>query len=1045
MSAEHGITLYAANASADVTSRQSSVNITTPGAISGAVSARTSVGAFAAESVSGSVTATDGSISLSTLAGFQGDLSAGGSVTAFAAGSASGDIDAAHDIDLNVAGSYTGAATAGGRIDAFILGDLGGTLTGGQNGALIERGVSLTVAPRDASGGGNVNGDVTSVTAGVSINAAGDLTSNVSADTSATLNLGGAAASGSSVTAGQGVSIFAVGDIGGAIDAGGSVDASTAASFGNVTLTAGGNIYATARTDSTLTAEADGDIVLDLGNDAGSSHDVSADAGGKLDVSIFGSLSSGGSLLAGGDVTVFTLGALSASTIESSAGHADLTVGDGLDLSSLSGHSGVSASVLGLANVSTVTSAGGSIQLFAGGIMALGSASAADHLRLAGQRVTGSGQLQAGGDIDAVTVDAWSSNASAGRNLSVVADGIDSASLTADGDLYLLSTAHVTPASFHAGGDLTLAAVGNLLLAAATVDGDVRLLHTESTISGLLQVGGSVNRVEIHGSASSFYLDVADRIDDVWIGGNLLGPIFEADHIGRVVVLGDVSPGDAFDPNTGGFRNFRAASAIGSIETYGNFDAWVSVGDVAAETGTVHVIRAAGAVAGQIDAYAAVNLIEAGGAITATYPTERTGAAVGNSATVYDGRPGDGSTRRLTWAGDWSLDRVQATLDGLAAAVKAAGDEIGRAGVTLAEQATAVDARLDASAAEQAQALADAAAGLDQHTQASRAAAAVTADQASAGLARAFASLAVQSQAAGADARSSVGHIAADLDRLDADTDHDLAVASLSLTRFEARLSAARQAGLDARAERVSALTEAYQNEASHHDREVLYEAKSLYRYLLVERSRWLDDLQEKLEWASVAVSVVPILGTAASAVIDAGNAALYLSRGRLKDAAWSAAGILPFVTELRAGSRLGRALAHGAAEAATRVGRRAAKFGDDVVAIVRKAPHLACPTNSFAAGTQVVVGVAADGSLVTKSIEDVRVGDAVLTRPSDDPEAAATYEPVLGVSHRTVHELYEIEILGPDGGTEVLQVTAEHPFWVEGHRLDRCSRPAGR
>ena len=182
-----------------------------------------------------------------------------------------------------------------------------------------------------------------------------------------------------------------------------------------------------------------------------------------------------------------------------------------------------------------------------------------------------------------------------------------------------------------------------------------------------------------------------------------------------------------------------------------------------------------------------------------------------------------------------------------------------------------------------------------------------------------------------------------------------------------------------------------------------------------------------------MAVSFIPILGTAASAVIDAGNAALYLSRGRLKDAAWSAAGVLPFVTELRAGSRLGRALAHGAAEAATRVGRRAAKYGDDVVAIVRKAPHLACPTNSFAAGTQVVVGVAADGSLVTKSIEDVRVGDHVLTRPSDDPSAEATLEPVLGVSHRTVYELYQIEILGPDGGTEVLQTTAGHPFYVEG------------
>jgi hypothetical protein len=48
-----------------------------------------------------------------------------------------------------------------------------------------------------------------------------------------------------------------------------------------------------------------------------------------------------------------------------------------------------------------------------------------------------------------------------------------------------------------------------------------------------------------------------------------------------------------------------------------------------------------------------------------------------------------------------------------------------------------------------------------------------------------------------------------------------------------------------------------------------------------------------------------------------------------------------------------------------------------------------------FAAGTRVVTGVLPDGSFATKDIAEIRVGDLVLTRDENDPEAAPELRPV--------------------------------------------------
>ena len=86
-----------------------------------------------------------------------------------------------------------------------------------------------------------------------------------------------------------------------------------------------------------------------------------------------------------------------------------------------------------------------------------------------------------------------------------------------------------------------------------------------------------------------------------------------------------------------------------------------------------------------------------------------------------------------------------------------------------------------------------------------------------------------------------------------------------------------------------------------------------------------------------------------------------------------------------------------------------------------------------FAAGTQVVVGVNPDGSYITKNIEDIQVGDYVLTRPQDDPNAPLEYEPVTAVYVHQVTQEQLLTVFDAQGNTETITCTTEHPFWVPG------------
>ena len=78
------------------------------------------------------------------------------------------------------------------------------------------------------------------------------------------------------------------------------------------------------------------------------------------------------------------------------------------------------------------------------------------------------------------------------------------------------------------------------------------------------------------------------------------------------------------------------------------------------------------------------------------------------------------------------------------------------------------------------------------------------------------------------------------------------------------------------------------------------------------------------------------------------------------------------------------------------------------------------------------MVGVNPDGTYVTKNIEDIQVGDYVLTRPQDDPNAPLQYEQVTAVY---VHQVTQEQLLTVVDASRQHgnNYTTEHPFWVPG------------
>uniref|UniRef100_UPI0024A7176A polymorphic toxin-type HINT domain-containing protein n=1 Tax=Pelagibius sp. Alg239-R121 TaxID=2993448 RepID=UPI0024A7176A len=147
----------------------------------------------------------------------------------------------------------------------------------------------------------------------------------------------------------------------------------------------------------------------------------------------------------------------------------------------------------------------------------------------------------------------------------------------------------------------------------------------------------------------------------------------------------------------------------------------------------------------------------------------------------------------------------------------------------------------------------------------------------------------------------------------------------------------------------------------------------------------WLDGFQLGLD----VVGLIPVVGNAA----DVLNGIIYTARGDAVNAGLSFGAALP-----------------GAGQGVT-----LAKLG-------RRALSKVC---SFKAGTLVHT----KGGL--KPIEAIRVGDLVASK--DEKTGERGWKPVLHLFQSKDKPILDLTLVGPDGEVDVIETTAEHPFWVEG------------
>lgn len=97
------------------------------------------------------------------------------------------------------------------------------------------------------------------------------------------------------------------------------------------------------------------------------------------------------------------------------------------------------------------------------------------------------------------------------------------------------------------------------------------------------------------------------------------------------------------------------------------------------------------------------------------------------------------------------------------------------------------------------------------------------------------------------------------------------------------------------------------------------------------------------------------------------------------------------------------------------------------------RAEQLAAGSNCFVAGTEVITSRQSDGTFSQKPIQDIRVGDEVLTRDQYHPNGPLEKRKVSQLYRHTVYQLEDVTIQDATGKSETVSVTPEHPFYVQG------------
>ena len=79
------------------------------------------------------------------------------------------------------------------------------------------------------------------------------------------------------------------------------------------------------------------------------------------------------------------------------------------------------------------------------------------------------------------------------------------------------------------------------------------------------------------------------------------------------------------------------------------------------------------------------------------------------------------------------------------------------------------------------------------------------------------------------------------------------------------------------------------------------------------------------------------------------------------------------------------------------------------------------------------MVGIDESGHEIVKAIEDIKVGDYVISRDQSDRDDDVSARRVTNTFRRTSDHLRHLRFTGASGHTEALVTTDEHPFWVDG------------
>jgi len=156
-----------------------------------------------------------------------------------------------------------------------------------------------------------------------------------------------------------------------------------------------------------------------------------------------------------------------------------------------------------------------------------------------------------------------------------------------------------------------------------------------------------------------------------------------------------------------------------------------------------------------------------------------------------------------------------------------------------------------------------------------------------------------------------------------------------------------------------------------------------------------VESIQSFLDYAGL----VPGIGELA----DGANAIIYLSQGEYLYALLSTGSMIPILGWVVSGAKV-----------TLKTGKAVSNSGD----ILKKADNVVC--NCFTSGTKVLTD---EGE---KPIEEIEVGDKVLAKSDETGEVA--YKEVVGLFQKQADEIYKVYV-----GDEVIEATAEHPFWLDG------------